>query len=1496
MPQNTHLELISSEQERAAPGAAETMLDMERLRAHAGELARGLAWLPGTHSSDVLYQRSHVLKPQLRKIFRVVSDYSATGVSDDFHWLQDNVHLIGTELHGTADELDEFEKLPHVRNRSFDIVPRVLAIAEAYLAAVDYEFSEASYVEYVQAFQKTTILNLAELDALVPAMKLVLLEQIAGRGSRVAKDHHSVHGVGVCVRSLRDITQNSWRDVVDRLLLFDKVLQDDPAGAYSRMDRDSRTVYRKQVAHLAEHSDFTEMEVAAAALALAREAQRQIYADRRVGTRRSHIGYYLVAEGARALRQKVHYHAPLGQQIRIFLRSHPDEFYLPTIELLTLIIILGILLPLIGPSTSLARMLLAVFLLLLPCSQAAVQIVNYIVTAVLRPQIIPKLDFSEDIPDDCFTLVGIPALLLNESQIKRLVDDVEVRYLGNHHRNMHYALLTDLPDSRETPTENDPRVDLCSALIRELNDKYAGEGEGTFLLLHRHRVYNPRERVWMGWERKRGKLLDLNRLLRNQYDSFPVKVGDLSILSKVRYVITLDADTELPRGSAHRMIGAMAHPLNQAIIDPEKNIVIAGYGILQPRVGVSVQSAVRSRLASFYSGETGFDIYTRAVSDVYQDLYGEGSFTGKGIYEVDTLHRVLDRRFPRNALLSHDLIEGAYARAGLVSDIEIIEDYPSHYSAYNRRKHRWLRGDWQIAGWLSSKVPDESGNKVQNPMSIVSQWKILDNLRRSLVEPATFLLFVLGWTALPGKPLRWTLIALGILFLPPWLEFVLNLVRAAFEGKKKMAQHAAKGLVASTINVFLILTFLAHQALISLDAVVRSLVRRIITQRRLLEWETAAEAELAIKRHTPVDRYLNWTPILAILLAVLVGTTHRHALAPALPILLLWAGSKFISLWLNEPPRPARTEASPKDELFLRRAALRTWRYFCEYSTAEHNWLIPDNVQEEPLVVAARVSPTNLGLLLNARQVACQFGYVTVPEFTYLSLRTLATIAKLPHYRGHLFNWYDTKTLCPLPPLFVSSVDSGNLVASLWTLKQGCLQQLHSPVLQPQLINGLVDHLETLADLRVIRRKSVLAIRRLMKRKIPLFRLLDLFEKVLAGARELPPESKHIRDAEWFMEQARARLLMMREAARLYAPWLLQEFYSLRNDATLELSRSWDSVTLDRTPAFIISLSDRLQRAALQSNGSGERTLLYERLRERLDTSLSQTQQLISDLRRAAKIADDMVEEMDFRFLLNQRRKLLSIGYDSGVQQLNQAAYDLLASEARTAAFVAIAKDDIPQETWFLLGRAHTVAHGHAVLLSWTGTMFEYLMPALWMRSFPNTLLERSRSAAIGAQQAYTRNRTPWGISECAFAKRDDSGNYSYRAFGVPQLAIHQEETTGVVISPYSTFLALNVDAVASLRNLRRMSSKGWFGPYGFYESADYSDSGHHSWRHRYEVVRCWMAHHQGMILLALGNFLYDGVVQEWFHREPRVQATELLLHEKPVSHGVLSRDFSAVA
>ena len=1498
MPQDTHLEIVNAEIERLPEPVLDSVSETDALAARAAELARKIAWLPNTRSSRPFSERCRVLRSQLRPLLKAISSQTLREpVSDDYRWLYDNLRLVSTEAHSTIEDLKSLPKLPHIRTSQGALVPRVAAIAEDFLRGTDYEFGDQALSSYVQAFQKSTVLRMVELSALATMLKLVLLEEIADRGSRVMRSSAASLNLGVCIRGLRDIGQTSWKDVIEPLILFDKILREDPAGAYSAMEYESREFCRLELVKVADYSDCTEVEVAKRVVSLAREAQQEVHSDPRVALRRSHVGYYLVAEGTGLLYERVGYRPPFGRRVVFWLRKHPDEFYLPGIQVLTFAVLSAIVLMLTNTFTPPGLILLSMFLLFLPCSQTAVQLMNYLTTAVLRARILPKLNLSGGVSAENLTLVAIPCLLLNKDQVTRLVDDLEVRFLGNHDPNIHFALLTDLPDSTEPPQEGDPLVDFCSQLVTDLNRKYAEQQTGTFLMLHRHRVYNPRERVWMGWERKRGKLLDLNKLLRGQYDSFPVKIGDLTILSRIRFVITLDADTELPRGSAHRMIGAMAHPLNQAIIDPEKNIVVAGYGILQPRVGVSVQSASTSRLASLYSGETGFDIYTRAVSDVYQDLYGEGIFTGKGIYEVDTVHRVLDRRFPRNALLSHDLIEGAYARAGLASDIEIIEDYPSHYSAYNRRKHRWLRGDWQITSWLASRVPDESGHLVQNPMSLVSQWKILDNLRRSLVEPATCLLFVLGWLMLPGKPQYWTLAVTGILFVPSWFQFLFGLMRAVVENKTSTARDAWDTLLTANANVLLTLIFLAHQTLISLDAVVRTLIRRLVTRQRLLEWETAAEAEIGKQRRTPVDIYLNWMPVLALGLGILVWLGRPKAFTAAVPILLLWAGSKLVALWLNSPPSSLRHEASDKDEAFLRRAALRTWRYFAEFSTEEHNWLIPDNVQEHPASVAARFSPTNLGFLFNARQVACEFGFLTLPEFATQTLNTLATVSKLKRFHGHVLNWYDTRTLEPLPPQFASSADSGNLVASFWTLEQGCLDLLRRPLFEKQLADGLVDHLRTLADLRAFSRRRLKEFEAKMRKKSWLQRLLDPPDEQLLTLPAETAKSKHESDVRWFTVQSRLRLRSIRRSVQLYSPWLLPEFFPLWRDSSVKLTFAAQTFALQRLPEFIDELSSRLEAAIQNSNGSAQRGTLLTRLRAMLPEARTHVLRLIEDLHNIAQTAATLADEMDFRVFLQPRRKLLSIGFDIQNGQLHSASYDLLASESRTAAFVAIAKEEVPQETWFLLGRTHTLENRRPVLLSWTGTMFEYLMPALWMRTYPNTLLERSRAAVVRVQQAYAAGKqVPWGISECAYFKTDQAGNYQYQAFGVPQLALHKPEHKRLVISPYSTFLALHVDPAGSLENLRQMSREGWFGSYGFYESADYNTARRRLWGHRYELVRCWMAHHQGMILLSIANFLNEGVVQRWFHSNRRVQATELLLHEKPVSRGRARREVYSTA
>ena len=965
----------------------------------------------------------------------------------------------------------------------------------------------------------------------------------------------------------------------------------------------------------------------------------------------------------------------------------------------------------------------------------------------------------------------------------------------------------------------------------------------------------------MGWERKRGKLLDLNQLLRHTLDPFPVKAGDMARLPRIRYVLTLDSDTQLPRGAAQRMIGAMAHPLNQPLVDPELNIVTRGYGILQPRVGISVHSASRSRLASIYSGQTGFDIYSRAVSDVYQDLYGEGIFTGKGIYDVDALRQVLEHRFPRNALLSHDLIEGAYARAGLASDIEVIDDYPSHYSAYNRRKHRWLRGDWQIVRWILNKVPDESRRLVRNPISLVSRWKIVDNLRRSLMEPATFALLVAGWFFLPGTPRFWTLVTTALLFLPIYFRLIFALIRAMSQRSSITARDAVSDFFTSHVSIALNIAFLAHQTLVAIDAVVRTVIRSVVTHSRLLEWETATEAELGIRKRTPVDIYLNWIPALSICLAL--GLFFRPEAAPyALPFLAAWCFSRLISSWINRSPHHD-FELSKKERRFLRDVALRTWRYFAEFSNEKNHWLIPDNVQEEPLKVAERISPTNLGLLFNARQAALEFGYVTLPEFLTLTERTLETIWKLPRFHGHLANWYDTTTLEPLGSPFISSVDSGNFVASLWSLRQGCIELLRRPLLGDGALEGL-------ADCRRAAKQppkdsgfwSSLAANPTPKAWLP--RLLG-------------------RDAVADQNLA-ARLEALRALTQDFLPWHLPEYEVLR-----KLDRSifeWPGMPAPISGnEFYSALETRLETLESASEPASDVALQAGRLRATLASCRVRLEEVARRLESVASSCERLSDEMSFRMLVDEGRNLLSIGYDVPAGKLNESCYDLLASEARAATFIAVAKGEAPQETWFRLGRQHTICEKEKVLISWTGTMFEYLMPAIWLKSHPNTLLDRAAQSAVRAQQSYGASRgVPWGISEAAYSKTDEHGNYQYAAFGVPGLALNVARAGSLVISPYSSCLALMVDPAMSVENLQSMAGKKWLKDYGFYESADYTGSTSRGFMPRkYKLVRCWMAHHQGMSLAAICNVLRDSPFQRWFHMDRLVQASELILQERPL-------------
>src|SRR3954471_2609821 len=620
------------------------------VRNAGSELAASLTWLPDRDSSEIISERCQTLVQQLKQLSERVDDGLSKGPdTEDVIVLRGTIRVLFSGARNVCADL-EGATLPMVSNKA-EILPRVLVIAQGFLDQMEAAFSKSEFTAFCLAFEQSAPLHFLEIGALVPALRLVLLERIAQGGIALAKNPETQPPsvIAPYVRAYQNVLQASWKEELESLIPFDEVLRRDPAGAYAAMDPESRNWYRGRVAQVARRSDQTEMEVARTALALAREAQKRQASDPRITLRESHVGYYLVGDGRNLLCERVGYHATFGERARTWLRRHPDEFLLVGIAVLTLVIETGVLWLLTPPETPLQIVLLSLLMLLLPSSQAAVQVMNYLTTNLLTPTTLPKLDFSQGVPNHCATLVAIPTLLLNETQVHHLIEELEVRYLGNHDRNIHFAIVSDLPDSHEPTPEDNELVTLCSSLITELNERYSAKKSGTFFHLHRHRVYNPREKGWMGWERKRGKLLDLNQLLRGKFDSFPVKIGDLSILPTIRFVITLDSDTELPRGSAHRMIGALAHPLNQAIVDPEKNVVVAGYGILQPRVDISVQCTTKSRLAAIFAGETGLDPYTRAISDVYQDLYGEGSFTGKGIYEVDTMFRVLYGRFPRNS-------------------------------------------------------------------------------------------------------------------------------------------------------------------------------------------------------------------------------------------------------------------------------------------------------------------------------------------------------------------------------------------------------------------------------------------------------------------------------------------------------------------------------------------------------------------------------------------------------------------------------------------------------------------------------------------------------------------------------------------------------------------------------------------------------------------------------------------------------------------------------
>jgi cyclic beta-1,2-glucan synthetase len=1440
-------------------------------------LAHSRSWTLAGHGSRwaPLLRRFRAARTTLERIYRPerIRDEISAGARSEL--------LPSRLLHGAILEVEDSLRrenyAPQVED-SGEKVPRAYLAARSYLAAAVAQFNDFSFLSYMQAIQQVYVFEISEIWLLSPLLQLQLLLELSAEIEKAPSELTAEirERLSRLCTSLTRVRRTDWLPLFETISVTEKILAKDPAGAYSAMEFQSRDRYRRAIQELARYSNSSEEEIASLAVRRAQEALSQFPNRSRASIRFTHVGYYLVSTGRQILEEELGYRPRGAALVRKVLLEEPELYYSLGLEFSIFAILLFLLSGMKGGFPFIA----AILLLLLPCSEAAIEAINQLARFILPPRTPPRLDFRNGIPEECSTVVAVPALLVSQDQVEHLVRALEIRYLGNVDKNLYFALLTDPPDSTTAFDEKDELATLCSSLIETLNKRYAQDGSDRFFHLHRNRTFNVRENTWMGWERKRGKLLDFNELIRGGEDKFPVKAGNVTQLRAVRYVITLDADTQLPRGAAARLVGAMAHPLNQAVIDPATRTVKAGYGVLQPRIGISVQSVNRSRLAYIYSGQTGLDIYTHAVSDVYQDMFGEGIFTGKGIYEAEVFHQVLKDRFPSNAILSHDLIEGVYTRTGLVSEIELIDDYPSHFSAYSRRKHRWVRGDWQILKWLFPRVPDANGDHVANPLSLLSRWKILDNLRRSVTEAATFILFLGCWFYMPGSPALWTAAAFALLLIPSYVQAVLAMIRQRNSPHKRGVYAQLLSDFATTqVNVLVFLAFLPHQALVTLDAIARAVIRLTVTHKKLLEWETAAQTEMD-NRRTAVDVYLRLTPLITIAIAIGLAVYRPDALRVAAPILLLWLLSEPAAKWLDRPLRSTQSLLSPDDEAYLRRTALKTWRFFRQFSNGEENWLIPDNIQGKDNRAAHVLSTTNLGMLFNSQLAACFLAIETVPKFVALAESTMATVKRLPRFHGHLANWYDSRTLKPTAPVFISSVDNGNLVCCLWTLKQGAFALMEHPLFQPRLFQSIVDHLDIVLEAmkeagdprdKISGVESVRAAARRLGGN-PLVwcaAIPKLRAELTSTGRELPPES----DACWWLEETQRKLQDILEMARAFAPWILPEFAALQ-------------CTLPRlfAPEFLSRISINSLSAAYEEIVHAHGLPEVRELQDGVACCIRELGALRSRLAGLAADADGLVDDMDFGLFYDKNQKAISIGFDVTEAKLHGSCYDLLASEARSALFVGIAKNDLPQEAWFLLGRTHTHYANRDVLVSWSGTTFEYLMPALWLKHFPNTLLENSLQGAIDCQRAFVASRRiPWGISEGACPPQQKDAPYDYQAFGLPPLALNPKVSNRLVITPYAAALALNIQPLTALENLRDMSNRGWMGSFGFYESVECCGTPAES-KQSFEIVHSSMAHHQGMILVSIGNLLMNSLFQTLFHREVRVEAAARLLHERPLS------------
>jgi len=1408
-----------------------------------------------------------------------------------------------------------------------------------------------------RAFAVQLVQRLRDQDPKVTPALTWLDQRLAAMGTSadeaVRSEHQTQIAMNVTVRnvitSMRMISAVDWAEFFESVSLVDAALRAD--SDFADMDFPTRDRYRHAIEELARGSGRRELEVANHAITFAKRAAAGPPNPAPQSARREQEpGYYLISTGRRAIEKELGFRVPIRQWLARANAAVGILGYVSAIAMLGAIIIALALLAVANFGASGWILLALAILAVIPASEAAMALVNRGVASAFGARTLPAMELRGGIPLSLRTIVVVPMLLTTRVELEDQIERLEVHYLASQDGDLRFALLSDWTDcATSNAPDDDALLGAAAAGIARLNKRHGAVPDGArFLLLHRRRIWNEGQGKWIGWERKRGKLHELNRLLRGATDTTFETIGGGSPVAPpgIRYVITLDADTRLPRGTAKRLVGKMAHPLNRPLLDSDSRRVVAGYAVLQPRVTPSLPSGGEgSMFQRIFTSPSGLDPYAFAVSDVYQDLFGEGSYSGKGIYDVDAFEAALAGRLPESAILSHDLLEGIFARAGLVSDIEVVEDFPARYDAAATRQHRWTRGDWQLLPWIFGRGRSSSGDERAASIPLIGRWKMMDNLRRTLSAPAALLALIAGWTLPMAAAAVWTGFVLATFAIPTLLPALIGIVpRRLGLAQRKHWRAVIADFALSASQVALLMILLAHQAWLMTDAIVRTLFRLFVRQRRLLEWVTAAQArhrtQLALRGYY---RWMSGGIALSAVAALVVGCIGRTAWPVAAPFVILWMAAPAVARWASlSPPIAGANPLSDTDTRALRLIARRTWRFFETFVTASDHMLAPDNFQEEPHpVLAHRTSPTNLGLYLLSIVAARDFGWLGTIEAVERIEATLGTMNGLERFRGHFYNWYDTHDLRPLEPRYISSVDSGNLAGHLIALENACREILVAPVTGLQWLAGLDDTLEIAREsLRGLSddRRNLIVTRKHLEGALDAFaaavvaslrptgaipdaeansglRAQPSLERnnttpagVIARMAELEVRADTLADVArtWSAERgddAGSEVLAGAEALNAAVRSHARDFGELMPWAKLvaaddagaadgespgrTLARLFNSIpTLaelpDRCEAAILTLTQRhpgpgAHPGAARPSLEPRVALMVEALKRSASAARSFTQRLD----QLVRLSKQMLDAMDFGFLFNPARQLLAIGYRVADGSLDSNCYDLLASEARLASFVAIAKGDVPARHWFRLGRTETPVGRGSALVSWSGSMFEYLMPSLVMRAPAGSLLEQSNRFAVQRQIKYGAELgVPWGVSESAYNVRDLELTYQYSSFGVPGLGLKRGLSQDAVIAPYATALAAMVDPQAAVRNFSRLAAAGSRGRYGWYEALDYTPARLPE-GDNVAIVRSYMAHHQGMTLVAISNALHNGAMRARFHAEPIIEATQLLLQER---------------